>query len=362
MVSCGSTTAGKLYQTDLANATSLAADANGVLITGSGGGGGITTLNGDSGSATGSTVTLNANSNCGKSVLFSGTSATISLKVADANSNIFIGPGSGNTVGAGSSDNITLGAGNLPSATVTIASSNVAIGNGVLAIATSANQNVAIGSGALGAAVTSVGIVAIGTGALSSVNGDFGLGSNIVAIGSGAGTSTTTGHDSIFIGSFSGINLAGSDTNNILIGSGGVSGDTNTLRIEGPDQSTPLGSTFIQGISGITITGAAVLVSAGDQLGVAVSSARYKENIKGIGSTEFIYDLRPVEFNYIKDDTKSLQTGLIAEEVEKVAPSLVVYDKEGLPQSVKYHELPTLLLAELKKLKQEIESLKALIK
>jgi len=38
-------------------------------------------------------------------------------------------------------------------------------------------------------------------------------------------------------------------------------------------------------------------------------------------------------------------------------PSLVVYDKEGLPQTVKYHELPSLLLNELQKSNKMIEML-----
>ena len=38
-------------------------------------------------------------------------------------------------------------------------------------------------------------------------------------------------------------------------------------------------------------------------------------------------------------------------------PSLVVYDKEGLPQTVKYHDLSALLLNELQKALKRIEVL-----
>jgi hypothetical protein len=40
--------------------------------------------------------------------------------------------------------------------------------------------------------------------------------------------------------------------------------------------------------------------------------------------------------------------------VHEILPQLIVYDLEGNPQTVKYHELPVLLLNEIKKLKKEI--------
>jgi hypothetical protein len=52
------------------------------------------------------------------------------------------------------------------------------------------------------------------------------------------------------------------------------------------------------------------------------------------------------------------QFGLIAEEVEKIIPDLVIYDQEGKPDSVAYHALPALLLNELQKMKKEIADLK----
>jgi len=62
-----------------------------------------------------------------------------------------------------------------------------------------------------------------------------------------------------------------------------------------------------------------------------------------------VMDLEPVTFNYISDEAKTEQFGLIAEEVEEIMPELVIYNKEGQPESVMYHVLPTLLLNELKK-------------
>ena len=65
--------------------------------------------------------------------------------------------------------------------------------------------------------------------------------------------------------------------------------------------------------------------------------------------------LRPVTFRYkksIEDGDKPTQYGLIAEEVAEVFPDLVVYNKDGEPETVKYHLLATLLLNELQKQKQ----------
>ena len=65
-------------------------------------------------------------------------------------------------------------------------------------------------------------------------------------------------------------------------------------------------------------------------------------------ASELLMKLRPVTFRYREDavgaeEAKTLQYGLIAEEVAEVAPELVAPDLEGRPYSVKYHELPALL-------------------
>jgi hypothetical protein len=94
-----------------------------------------------------------------------------------------------------------------------------------------------------------------------------------------------------------------------------------------------------------------------DSLVQITSSARYKENIEDLTiDTTKIYDLNPVSFNGIGETETTF--GLIAEEVDKVIPELVGYDKENRPESVSYSRLPILLLAEIKNLKEEIKELK----
>jgi hypothetical protein len=78
----------------------------------------------------------------------------------------------------------------------------------------------------------------------------------------------------------------------------------------------------------------------------------------GIASSK-LFQLRPVTFFYSPqhDDSKQLQDnggrllqyGLIAEEVAKVSPELVSYNKDGQPYSVKYQNLLPMLLNEVQK-------------
>jgi hypothetical protein len=67
-------------------------------------------------------------------------------------------------------------------------------------------------------------------------------------------------------------------------------------------------------------------------------------------------DLRPVTFNYKSDKSKELTYGLIAEEVEDIYPELVIY-KDDKPESLKYHELPIILLKEIQRLNKMISEL-----
>jgi len=114
--------------------------------------------------------------------------------------------------------------------------------------------------------------------------------------------------------------------------------------------------TVIAGIKGVTTglsAASPVLVDANGQLGTIKSSARFKENIQPMANmSERLFALRPVTFRYKKadeDGSKPVQFGLIAEEVAKAFPELVIYDEEGKSETVSYHLLATLLLNEFQK-------------
>lgn len=222
---------------------------------------------------------------------------------------------------------------------------------------TGTGLNVGIGASALNATTTGNNNTCIGYNSGLLVT----TGHQNTMLGTITGNALTTGSRNVLIGWEAGSNYTGSESDNIILadGNGGITGESNTIRI---GHGTGGGSSqqnqcFIAGIQGITVTGTAVLISNGDQLGIAVSSRRFKENVVAMDDySEGIYDLKPVLFNYKKGD-KTQQSGLIAEDVAEVMPHLVVHDKEGLPQSVKYHDLPALLLNEIKKLKKQVDFL-----
>jgi len=82
------------------------------------------------------------------------------------------------------------------------------------------------------------------------------------------------------------------------------------------------------------------------------SSRRFKEDIKPMNdASEALFALRPVTFQYKKEiDSLGIpQFGLIAEDVEKVNPDLVVRDKEGKVNTVRYEQINAMLLNEFLK-------------
>src|SRR5947207_12118001 len=68
-------------------------------------------------------------------------------------------------------------------------------------------------------------------------------------------------------------------------------------------------------------------------------------------ASEALFALRPVAFRYKKDiePAGTPQLGLVAEDVDKVNPDLVVRDKEGKPYSVRYDQVNAMLLNEFLK-------------
>jgi O-acetylhomoserine/O-acetylserine sulfhydrylase-like pyridoxal-dependent enzyme len=154
------------------------------------------------------------------------------------------------------------------------------------------------------------------------------------------------------LGEGAGNNLTTGD-NNIDIGNGGFAAEGNTIRI-GALQTT----TFIAGIHGVAVTGSAVVVNSSGQLGVAPSSERFKEQIKPMDrASEAILALKPVTFHYKHElDPESIpQFGLVAEQVEKVNPDLVVRDAEGKVFTVRYEAVNAMLLNEFLKEHKKIE-------
>ena len=166
------------------------------------------------------------------------------------------------------------------------------------------------------------------------------------ASGTDALYSNTTGSTNIAEGYKAGFNLT-TGSNNIDIGNLGVAAESGTIRIGTTSTQT---ATYVAGIYGTSVTGSAVFVSSTGQLGVTVSSERYKTAIAPMGSdTAKLEQLRPVTFHLKTDPKGALQYGLIAEEVAKVYPELVIRDASGRIDGVRYDELAPMLLNEVQK-------------
>jgi trimeric autotransporter adhesin len=201
---------------------------------------------------------------------------------------------------------------------------NTATGVSALYSNTNGKFNTATGTSALSNNSTSTGNTATGYRALSDNTGSYNA-----ALGYFAGANLTTGN------------------NNIDIGNIGVSAESNTIRIGTQGTQT---ATYIAGIFGATVTdGAPVIVDINGHLGTVVSSRRFKDEIKPMDkASAVILALKPVTFRYKKErDPKRIpQFGLVAEDVEKTDPDLVIRDRDGKPYTVRYDAVNAMLLNE----------------
>jgi Chaperone of endosialidase len=184
-------------------------------------------------------------------------------------------------------------------------------------------------------------------------------GGNNTASGYEALFNNTTGSSNIAVGFQAGANLT-TGSNNIDIGSKGAAAESDTIRI---GIAATHKATVIAGIYGTSVTGSAVVVSSTGRLGVTMSSERYKTAIAPMGAnTAKLGQLRPVTFHLKTDPKGALQYGLIAEEVAKVYPELVIRNETGRIDGVRYDELAPMLLNEVQKknaaLDAEIRELK----
>jgi hypothetical protein len=135
-----------------------------------------------------------------------------------------------------------------------------------------------------------------------------------------------------------------------------VAGETNTIRIGAAVRHT---ATYIAGIYGAALpSGATVIVGSDGHLGTVASSERFKTGIATMGkASEAILSLRPVTFHYKADTEGTPQFGLIAEEVAKLNPDLVVRDANGEIYSVRYEAVNAMLLNEFLKEHKKVEQL-----
>jgi len=293
-----------------------------------------------------------------------GAQALIGNTTGSANTATGVNALAGNTTASGNTAN---GASALTNNT---GANNTAIGASALQNNTTGNANTAEGFWALSSNTTGGGNTANGqvalfsntTGIDNTANGAVALLNNTTGTGNtadgyrtlvfnttGEGNTAegifallnnTTGSDNVAVGLEAGMN-ATTGSGNVYIGSGmqGVAGESNACYI-----ASIFGQTSVNGVP--------ILINSSNQLGTATSSARFKRDIHNMDkASEALFALRPVAFRYNEDiDPAGLsQLGLVAEDVEKVNPDLVVRDKEGKPYSVRYDQVNAMLLNEFLK-------------
>ena len=205
---------------------------------------------------------------------------------------------------------------------------------------TTGRQNTAIGFEALLSNTINGGNTAIGDQALKVTTSFTNTG-----IGAGALFNSTTGNGNIALGFNAGLS--------VVTASGVIA-----IGASGADVTD---SCFIGHIRGVTTQfndAMPVLIDSQGQLGTTNSSRRYKTDIKPIEkASESILALKPVSFRYKVHKDKTPQFGLIAEDVAKINPNLVIYDADGKPYTVRYEAVNAMLLNEFLKEHRKVEQM-----
>lgn len=239
---------------------------------------------------------------------------------------------------------------------------NTAVGAGALQ-STTGTSNTAMGAQALVANTNGFNNAAFGDSALRSiVNANH----NNAAFGHHAGDALVTGSANVFVGNEAGGDLV-NGTGNIVIGSnaaGGLTTGSNNIVIGAPavvaTESSTIrigsnqSSAYLAGVTGqASPSGLGVFINSSGKLGISTSSRRFKDNIAPISDAQKVVQaLQPVRFTYkpeFDDGARLVQYGLIAEDVLPVDPNLVVM-VDGEVQTVRYHFLAPLLVAEVQRL------------
>ena len=274
----------------------------------------------------------------------------------------------------------------------TTGSQNTAVGSGAL-FANNSSDNTAVGFQSLFSNTTGDGNTAVGSHALQSNSGAPPHGSQNTAVGTeglennidGSGNcafgtlaleNNVDGSANCAFGTFAlndnvnggfnnafGLNALGANVSGlrntaigylageVITGSGNVCIGAEVAGEAGVDNSTYIRNvnTTVQSGGGFdTVT----VRLADGRLGHAVSSRRYKEDIKPMDrASEALFALQPVMFRYKKqvNPEQGVDYGLIAEDVAKVAPELAVRDREGKISNYRHDAINAMLLNEFLK-------------
>ena len=246
-----------------------------------------------------------------------------------------------NTTGA---DNVAIGSEALTANTT--ASNNTAVGRVALATNTTGASNVAVGLSALRFNTTGADNVAIG--ASAAINQT--TASNNTIVGASAGATVTDASSCILIGREA--NISSSGNSELVIGNSVVGKGDNTGFI-----SPPGGGNLFQGTNATTWA--------------QTSDERIKKNI--VDNNEGLSKLKDIQvrnFEYRTEDEvtdlpsdlavkkEGMQLGVIAQEIEKVLPEVVITESNGV-KTVNTDNLTWYLVNAVKELSMQVDELKA---
>jgi len=124
-------------------------------------------------------------------------------------------------------------------------------------------------------------------------------------------------------------------------------------RFTSTTNSTGVGSGALTVAGGVGIAGNLFVASL-----VESSSISLKENVNPItDALTYITQLAGVTYDR-KDKSSIKEAGLIAEDVDKILPNLVIKDEQGKPNGIQYTKVVAYLIEAIKEQQQQIEELK----
>ena len=277
--------------------------------------------------------------------------------------------------------------------TIDISSANTQLSDAQVRSKFSAGSNVTIsGSGVIAATNTNT-VTNLGANNTNYTSGNINIvGTNATSVSKSGNTITITSADTNTDtdtitnigangGTYSSGNISFNSGSNTTVSKSGntvtiSSTDTNTTYsnlnqfTNGPGYVTSSGVTSVatgNGLTGGTITTSGTLSMSGSYTGtftasadvVAYSDKKLKDNVETLDGSK-VFDMRGVSFNRNDQDGK-LSSGVIAQELEMIAPELI-HEAEDGTKGVAYGNTVGYLIEAIKLLKAEIEELKSINK
>ena len=238
---------------------------------------------------------------------------------------------------------------------------NTGVGLNALSSNTQGRYNVALGAFSMGSSTTNTANTCCGylsgSGMLSGSDNNSLYGYNIASNFASGSNNVVVGTSIPFVNVGSGNVYFGSSVNNAV-------NESNTMRLGG----NGITRTFLNGVRGVSVSGGLTMqCDANGQLGTVVSAYRFKQNIRPLKDTSFIYNLHPVNFEYKPEfGNNDEQWGFIAETLmsDMGNDDWIVYDGDanyppkGNVYSVSYDKLPIALLQEVQILNNTVIELK----